>query len=205
MAGHYYSENPESAHARREIRSGDSLEFTTDSGVFSRAHVDPGSLLLIDAARPCEGRVLDLGYGYGPIGITLAREYPEAQFVLSDVNRRAVALCEENIAKNKIANAKALFSDGCAELDGTFDQIVSNPPIRIGKSALQNMWRDCREKLNDGGTFWIVIRKKQGAPSAAAFLTELFGNCETVARKAGYHVLCCKKGESIKTKEGKRT
>ena len=57
------------------------------------------------------------------------------------------------------------------------------------------MWRDCYEKLNDGGTFRIVIRKKQGAPSAAAFLTELFGNCETVARKAGYHVLCCKKGE----------
>ena len=112
--------------------------------LFSPDGLDEGTRQMLRAVEWFPGAaVLDLGCGYGPIGITLARDYPKAQFVLSDVNRRAVALCEENIAKNKIANAKALFSDGCAELDGTFDQIVSNPPIRIGKSALQNMWRDC--------------------------------------------------------------
>ena len=195
MAAHYYSENPEAAHAPRTIRmaADETLRFEKDAGVFSRAHVDPGSLLLLDAVPACRGRVLDLGCGYGPIGIALARANPDAQFVLSDVNRRAVALCEKNIRQNGIKNAVTQYADGCTQLEGTFDRIVSNPPIRIGKQALQDMWTQCFARLNAGGDFYIVIRKKQGAPSARAFLTQLFGNCETVKRGGGYHVLASRK------------
>ena len=193
---HYYTENPDAAHEIRTITlnmDGKHFAFDTDAGVFSKEHVDPGSLLLIESARPCAGRVLDLGCGYGPIGITLASAYPEAQFVLCDVNRRAVELAQNNIRKNNIANARAQYSDGCTDLDGTFDMIISNPPIRIGKAALQSMWRDCYDRLNDGGKFCIVIRKAQGAPSAKKFLEELFGNCETIARGSGYHSLLSNK------------
>ena len=195
MAAHYYSENPEAAHAPRTIQmpAQQTLRFETDAGVFSRAHVDPGSLLLLDAIPSCSGRVLDLGCGYGPIGIALAKANPDAQFVLADVNRRAVALCEKNIAQNDVENAVAQYSDGCTHLDGLFDRIVSNPPIRIGKQALPDMWTQCFSRLNNGGDVYIVIRKKQGAKSAKVFLTQLFGNCETVKRGGGYHVLVSRK------------
>ena len=189
---HYYTENPDAAHEIRTIAlnmDGKAFAFDTDAGVFSKQHVDPGSLLLIESARPCNGRVLDLGCGYGPIGITLASAFPNAEFLLCDVNRRAVELAQNNIRKNNIKNARAQFSDGCANLEGTFDMIISNPPIRIGKAALQDMWRDCYDRLNADGKFCIVIRKAQGAPSAKKFLEELFGNCETIARGSGYHIL----------------
>jgi len=189
---HYYTENPDAAHEIRTIAlemDGTKFNFDTDAGVFSKQHVDPGSLLLIKCARPCQGRVLDLGCGYGPIGITLAKTYPDAEFLLCDVNRRAVELAQGNIRKNNIKNARAQYSDGCANVDGTFDMIISNPPIRIGKAALQQMWRDCYDRLNDGGKFCIVIRKAQGAPSAKKYLEELFGNCETLDRESGYHIL----------------
>ncbi|MBQ6476105.1 MAG: class I SAM-dependent methyltransferase [Clostridia bacterium] len=192
MADHYYTENPEAAHAYRMVPcdlKGRTLTLKTDAGVFSREHLDPGSSLLIETVPARKGRILDLGCGYGPIGIAFAAAEPECSVVMSDVNRRSLELAQENLDRNGIRNARTVFSNGCSELEGTFDLILSNPPIRIGKQALQSMWTDCYGRLNEGGSLYIVIRKKQGAPSAKQFLASLFGNCETVERQGGYHVL----------------
>ena len=200
MADHYFTENPLTAHDKKEISSilkGKTFTFETDAGVFSRDHVDPGSQLLIESVPAQTGRILDLGCGYGPVGIAFAASRKEAQVVMADVNRRSLDLAQVNLARNGIINAQTIYSDGCSNLEGTFDLILSNPPIRIGKQALQRMWRDCYEHLNPEGSFYIVIRKKQGAPSAKTFLEDLFGNCTTVARQGGYHVL-----QAIKDKGG---
>ena len=192
MADHYYTENPEAAHAYRLVPcelKGRRLTLKTDAGVFSREHLDPGSSLLIESVPAQKGRILDLGCGYGPIGIAFAAAEKDCSVVMSDVNRRSLELAQENLERNGIQNAQTVFSDGCNGLEDTFDLILSNPPIRIGKQALQSMWADCYEHLNENGSFYIGIRKKQGAPSAKQFLASLFGNCETVERKGGYHVL----------------
>lgn len=198
MADHYFTENPQTPHEKKDIScilKGKNFTFETDAGVFSKDHVDPGSMLLIETVPAQKGRILDLGCGYGPIGTALAAAQKDAQVVMADVNRRSLDLARENLVRNAVSNAETVYSDGLSDVEGTFDLIVSNPPIRIGKQALQQMWRDCLEHLNPGGSFYIVIRKKQGAPSAKMYLEGLFGNCTTVARQGGYHVLhAVKKG-----------
>nr|WP_122012017.1 class I SAM-dependent methyltransferase [Maliibacterium massiliense] len=196
MCDHYYSSQPTSAHARQSLTLEDAagtLRFTSDAGVFSRDHVDAGTRLLLSALPDVSGEALDLGCGYGVIGIAMAKRCPKSRWLLADVNARALSLARENLAANGVRNALVIASDGFAAIEGTFALIVTNPPIRIGKQALQAMWRDARAHLLPEGALYLVIRKQQGAPSAKAFLQGLFGNCETVARGGGYWVLRCVK------------
>ncbi|NLG26095.1 MAG: class I SAM-dependent methyltransferase [Clostridiales bacterium] len=189
---HYYSPDPASASRPDWVMVsvlGRELRFATDAGVFSRDGLDPGSRLLIESAGELRGRVLDLGCGWGAVGVALALENPDTTFLLSDVNRRAAALAAANADANGARNARAIESDGFSAIDGTFDRILINPPIRAGKAVIYRLFADARERLNEGGALDVVIRKAQGAPSALVYLKELFGDARVVARGGGYRVI----------------
>lgn len=189
---HYYSSKPTTPHDLHNIDYiiGDHrLEFTTDAGVFSKERVDFGTSLLISSIPNLEGRILDLGCGYGPIGISLAFLNDNASIHMVDINQRAVELAQKNISKNNISNAKSYISDGFSNVSGRFNAIITNPPIRAGKKLIYSLFEQSMDYLNTEGALYVVIQKKQGAPSAIKKLEQVFGNCHTLARKKGYLVL----------------
>lgn len=189
---HYYSPNPHLPHEKAVVEytvGGRRLLFLTDAGVFSRQKVDYGSSVLIRTLPTLEGEILDLGCGYGPIGISLATLNPATQVTMVDINKRAVALAQENIHTNRITNARARESDGFAQVEGPFRTIVSNPPIRTGKKVLYSLFEKSTEYLEPGGSLWLVVQKKQGAASAMAKLQEIYGNCVVVKKSGGYWIL----------------
>lgn len=191
MPDHYYTENPGSAHAERRIALralGNALTFITDAGVFSRDGLDQGTELLLDALPPLKGRVLDLGCGWGAVGVALGKRYPELDIVMTDINSRAVGLARRNLAENGVS-ATVLQGDGFAAVEGRFDAIVTNPPIRAGKAVVYALFAQAREHLNPGGALYAVVRKQQGAPSALKYLREIYSRAEIVDRGSGFHVM----------------
>ncbi|WP_308636590.1 class I SAM-dependent methyltransferase [Paenibacillus silvisoli] len=194
MSDHYYTRTPNTAHDRHLLETelrGHKLRFVTDSGVFSKTGVDFGSRVLLDALELVDNaKVLDVGCGYGPMGITAAKLAPNGQVTMIDVNERAVALAAENVKLNGIANAAVLQSDVYEQVKGrSFDTIITNPPIRAGKDVVHRIFEEGAELLAPGGSMWVVIQKKQGAPSAAAKLEAVFGNVEEVTKEKGYRIL----------------
>lgn len=196
MSEHYYTKSPRSGSDRRRFEAvlrGRRLTFETDAGVFSKSGVDFGSRLLIETADIPDGaRVLDVGCGYGPIGLAIAAALPSAQVTMLDINERAVRLARENAERNGIRNVTVLESDALEAVRGrTFDAVLTNPPIRAGKPVVHRIFVEARDALAPGGALWVVIRKQQGAPSAAAKLEELFGadRVRMAARDKGYHIL----------------
>ena len=195
---HYYTPNPMSEHHERLVRAaacGLTLEFVTDAGVFSKDGLDPGSRLLIETMPPLSGRVLDLGCGWGPVGVFLARLNPEAHLALADVNRRALDLARRNLQMNG-ARAEVIESDGFSRIEGTFRHVATYPPIRAGKQVIYAMFDEAFERLEPGGTLSVVIRKQQGAPSALKHFEETFGNAEIAAKSAGYWIIRARKEEN---------
>lgn len=199
MNDHYFTPQPGTEHRPYEFQAelrGRTYSFQSDAGVFSKGGVDLGSRMLIDSL-PLQGGevVLDLGCGYGPIGIVAAELVgPTGQVYMVDVNERAVDLARRNVEANGITNAHVVVSNGLAALSGlSFDWVLSNPPIRAGKKVFYPMLTDAYHALKPGGCLLVVIRTKQGAKSLQAYLAELAGNCTTVAMKGGYRILqCCK-------------
>jgi len=181
------------ASRRRRIRArlrGRDWVFVTDRGVFAQAGVDPGTRLLIETMQigPAD-RVLDLGCGYGPVGLAAAALAPDGQAVLVDVNERAVALAAENARLNEIHNVDILWGDGCAPVAGrSFDVVVTNPPIRAGKVTLRRLVREVWEHLRPGGRLYFVVRTAQGAKTLARDVAEVFGAVRELERRAGYRV-----------------
>jgi len=194
----YFTAAPVSESRPREIEiefGGQKYPFTTDSGVFSKDDLDTGSRLLIENL-PALGkgqRGLDLGCGWGPVGTIWAKNNPDAQFMLTDINERAAALAQGNLQRNRVSNAQAVSGDALSAVEGLFDAIALNPPIRTGKENIYRMFRDSMARLTGEGALYIVIRVKQGADSAKKMLKNEFGNCETLDRGSGFHVLMCKK------------
>ena len=196
MSDHYYSPNPQSAHKPARVETsyrGHFLAFQTDSGVFSRLELDKGTALLLDTLpEKLSGAVLDIGCGYGVIGISVGRAYPDCAITMADVNARAVELAAANAKQNNVA-AHTLQSDGYAAIpaDQRFDLILQNPPIRAGKQVIYQMFADAAQRLVPSGSLWLVIRKQQGAPSAVTYLNTLFSNVRIMEKKNGYWILCC--------------
>ena len=192
---HYFINDESLSHDERIIHyeiKRTSFSLVTDRGVFSKSELDEGSKLLIETltSLPLCGRLLDLGCGYGPIGLTLAALYPSLNVICSDVNTRALSLCERNAISLKLSNrVTCLQSDIYTEIEGQFDSIVSNPPIRAGKKVTYAIYIGAKDHLIDGGSLYIVIRKQQGAASVMKFLSEIFGNVEVLSKKKGYFIL----------------
>ena len=167
------------------------FELTSDIGVFSKNELDPGSELLIKTAikEGIKGELLDVGCGYGPIGITLSKTCDLDKVDFIDVNLRALNLTKENAVKYKVKNFNVFESNGFENVKNLYDYILINPPIRAGKQVVFAIYDGSFERLVSGGELWVVIQKKQGAPSSKAHLEELFGNCEIVDKDKGYYIL----------------
>lgn len=198
MSQHYYSQQPEARHDRRSIDTelrGKRLRFTSDAGVFSKGDIDYGSRVLIEAMEiPEDAKVLDVGCGYGPIGLSAAQLASKGHVTMIDINSRAVELARENAQHNGIRNVTVMESDVLSAVQGqTFDVILTNPPIRAGKSVVHAIFEQAYDHLNEGGCLWVVIQKKQGAPSAAAKLESMFPVVEEVGKDKGYRILKAQK------------
>lgn len=197
MSQHYFTDRPDAAHKYETFDFellGTRLVFHTDSGVFSKDSVDFGTRVLLNALPPLHGRILDLGCAWGAVGVAVGKKYPDAEIVMSDVNERAMALAEKNLRENGVSNARILKSDCMDSVPGTFDFILTNPPIRAGKGVIYKMFDQASERLKEGGALFLVIRKQQGAPSAKAHLEENFESVQVIQKEKGYWILECRKG-----------
>lgn len=171
------------------------LRLRTDAGVFSRGGLDRGTELLLEALElgPCEG-VLDLGCGYGVVGIAAAKLTEGGHVILTDINERAVRLARENVRANRVANAEVRAGDLYAPVSGlAFDHIVCNPPLRAGRAVVDRIIQEAPEHLLEGGRLWLVARTRQGAESLERRMAVAFGNADIVKRGSGYKVLCATK------------
>lgn len=196
MTDHYYSKNPQAKENPRTWQTklrGKTYTFHTDDGVFSKHKIDFGTKLLVETFRApsISGDILDLGCGYGAIGLALADDFPERKILMVDVNKRAISLARKNLQEHSIKNAEVLYSDGFSRIkDCSFASIVTNPPIRAGKKIVHQWFEKSKKVLKKKGTLWIVIQKKQGAPSAQRKLEEIFPTVEIITRKKGYYIIC---------------
>lgn len=169
--------------------------FIVDHGVFSKDEVDTGSQILLNQVltQPLGAKILDLGCGYGPIGIILKTHFKESYIEMVDVNPRALELAKENAIHNNI-EANIHLSNAFEDIETKdFTAIVVNPPIRAGKIIIYKMFQTSFEHLQIGGCLWVVIRKSHGAQSAKKKIEEVYGNCEIVKKEKGFYVLCAKK------------
>ena len=191
MTKMYFAENPDAKHDIHELNVellGQQLTFLTDAGVFSKKMIDYGSRVLLSVLDFEAGeRVLDVGCGYGPPGLTLAKAQGVAATML-DINQRALDLAQKNAERNQIS-ADIFQSNVYEKVSGFFDHIISNPPIRAGKQVVHEVISGSYEHLTEGGDLTLVIQKKQGAPSAKSKMETVFGNCEIVKKDKGYYIL----------------
>lgn len=188
---HYFKSNSHLKHKDIEIKysyKSNNFTFISDTGVFSKDGIDYGTDILLKNIPDLHGSLLDIGCGYGCIGIVLSKSY-NLNATLSDINDRATELAARN-AKTNGADANIILSDGFENISESFDTIILNPPIHAGKAAVFGLYHDIFEHLNQNGAFYIVIQKKHGALSHKAKLEEIFGegNCHILYAKKGFFV-----------------
>ena len=199
---HYFQDDPNLASNYKKISfevNGITMQLQTDNGVFSKNRVDEGSLAFLKVILPLNlgKNILDLGCGYGTIGLTLAIAKKEARVTLADVNTRALALCKRNADAYDLGQRVTILqSDIYEKIEGPYDSIVVNPPIRAGKAVTYRMYEESKQYLIDGGSLFIVIRKAQGAESAAKYIESIFGNIKLLDRHKGYHIY-----QAVKSKQ----
>jgi len=197
----YFENDSLVASNKREISYeiyGQRITLLTDNGVFSKKQVDEGSFAFLKVIVPLmlEGNILDLGCGYGPIGLTIAITSPKARVTLADINTRALALCEENARRLGLSSRVTCVESNIYEnLKGTYDAILINPPIRAGKKVTYQMYEGALTHLVSGGKLYIVIRRNQGALTASKYIEDLFGNVTLLRKDKGYYMYEAKKPE----------
>ncbi|MBQ8160501.1 MAG: methyltransferase [Clostridia bacterium] len=192
----YFAREPLSASKRVACEyqaEGQRIRFQTDAGVFSVGEVDAGSDLLIRAVLEDQGElrgdVLDLGCGWGAVGISLGKCRKDCRITMVDVNLRALELAKENAIANGI-QAEILESDGFSGMqERLFDAVITNPPIRTGKEKVYELLDASFEHLRVGGRLYVVIRKQQGGDSCIRHLKEKFSDVEKIERSGGYWVI----------------
>lgn len=197
MNEHYFVRHPESKLSLGVVRAyfrSRLFEFLTASGVFSRTRIDLGTRLLVESmVLPENGLVLDLGCGYGPVGIAAAAFNPNLQVVMTDVNERAVWLARENAKRNGVENVKVRQGFLYEPVKNTkFEVVLSNPPITAGMKTVMPLIEQAPQHLAKKGTLQIVVRSKVSGKRLTNLMTETFGNVNVLARKSGYRVLISK-------------
>lgn len=189
---HYFTEKPTSELKERNFTykiKNEELSLTSVSGVFAfESRVDRASELLIKAFRPSGSSVLDLGCGYGAVGLFIKALYGDQQVCLSDINERAIEYSMLNASSNKL-DVKVVKSDLFSALSGiSFDDIVTNPPIAAGKKLLTSLIKQACEHLNPGGALWMVAYHNKGGASLKKIMQERFTNVEDVEKSGGIRV-----------------
>jgi 16S rRNA (guanine1207-N2)-methyltransferase len=197
-AEHYFASLPKSDAKLGLIRTtlrGKSFEFLTASSVFSKKRVDLGTRLLIEAMTlPETDAVLDVGCGYGAVGIAAAASNPRLHVIMTDVNARAVRLAKQNIELNKVSNAEVRCGYLYEPVEGlAFNCVLSNPPVSAGMETVKAIITEAPQVMADKSTFQMVIRSKIGAKTLPLVFNEIFGSCTVLARKSGYRVLIAEK------------
>lgn len=165
--------------------------FYTDNNLFSKDKIDFGTKLLLESITNIHGNVLDLGCGYGVIGIYLRSNY-DVKVDMVDVNKRAIALANKNIELHNLNNINAFESDGYKNIVSEYDYIVTNPPIRIGKEKLYNLLISAKDHLKKEGKLILVIRKEQGAKSLNKELEKIY-SVKIINKKKGYCIITAEK------------
>ncbi len=198
---HYYSKTQEGLESKPNEFTFNFKEhkfiFHTDSGVFSKNYIDYGSFVMLKNFVPnsIDLPILDMGAGYGPIGIVISKLYNK-EVLMCEINERAYMLNKRNIEANQAIKAEVFLSDLYEKVkDKTFSSIITNPPIRAGKKVVYEIYDGAYSQLTSNGELWVVIQKKQGAPSSKDHLLALFGNCSVVAKDKGYYILKCIKNK----------
>ena len=192
---HYYTNNPTTESREKIINStiaNENLKFYTDNGVFSKESVDFGTKTMLESfsTEKENAKVADIGCGYGVISIFLAKKYPTFKFTMVDVNNRVLELSKKNIELNNINNeVEVLESSSFDNIEGNFDIVLTNPPIRAGKKIVHKIMIDSYEHLNASGELWVVIQKKQGMASCKKLLEDTFSMVEIVTKNKGYYIL----------------
>lgn len=194
---HYFTDNSNLPSNKKEhsfFFLGKKYSFTSDTGVFSKSGIDFGTRVLLEVVSEenLNGKILDLGCGYGVIGIVLKDLNPTLQVTCSDINPRAVDLTKENAIHNHV-EVKTIVSDGFTDIHDDFNIILTNPPIRTGKKVIYSLFQGTYEHLEKQGRLYVVIRKQQGANSAKQELERIYGNCEIIAKEKGYWILMAMK------------
>ncbi|MBA2846361.1 16S rRNA (guanine1207-N2)-methyltransferase [Methanococcus maripaludis] len=191
---HYFSENPDSKHDESTISGmlrGKRFSFKTDSGVFSPKKIDKGTIILVEELELSkDDDVLDVGCGYGVIGISIADEVNSV--TMTDLNNRSVGLTRKNIKLNGKSekNIEVFQGDLFEKVNNKkYSVIISNPPIKAGKELIHKIISKGHDLLNENGSIWVVIQTKHGAKSLTKYMEEIFGNVETVTISGGYRVL----------------
>ncbi len=195
---HYFTATPKSEAKFGMIYTrlrGKTFKFLTASSIFSKKQIDLGTRLLIETMQlPELGAVLDLGCGYGPVGVVAAILNPQLRVIMTDVNIRAIQLARKNLRINEVHNAEVRRGYLYEPIkDLAFKCILSNPPVSTGMQTVQAIITHAPRAMASESTFQIVIRSKIGAKTLPATFHETFGNFEVLARKSGYRVLIAKK------------
>ncbi|MBF6978782.1 class I SAM-dependent methyltransferase [Aerococcaceae bacterium zg-BR22] len=198
MSKQYFMNQPEVAHQERAIVyevAPHRLQLTTDNGVFSKNQVDYGSNVLVKTVLANHtwneaDIIVELGSGYGPIALMLAKHLPDVSITGIEINERAYLLAQQNAAANAIANCHFINGDAItAPLEVTPSVVVTNPPIRAGKQVVHGFIERAHQLLSVDVTLYVVIQKKQGAPSAEKLMRQLFTTVEKVTQDKGYWIL----------------
>jgi len=190
---HYFEARPTTASRPRTVRLrlGElDLEIQADRGVFGSKAIDQGTMILLREAPlpPPSGDLLDLGSGYGPIALVLARRSPEARVWAVDVNERAIELTRANAATAQTPNVSAMPPEQVPE-ELRFDAIYSNPPVRVGKAPLHELLLTWLPRLKAGGAAYLVVQRNLGSDSLAKWLGEQGFQVTRLKSKKGYRVL----------------
>ncbi|MGD2249958.1 MAG: methyltransferase [Candidatus Methanofastidiosia archaeon] len=192
---HYFTHEPSAPPQEYTIETvlrGNHLTFFTSTGVFSKRKIDYGTCVLIETVDVNPGDdILDLGCGYGPIGIGLS--FFCHNVTLLDINKRACTLAYQNIIKNKVHNAHVICGTPSC-VDYPFQVVTMNPPIRAGKDAVHHLIEESHRLLTPAGTLYLVVRTRQGAKSLYTFVKEIFSQAEYAAKQGGYRVIAGSKG-----------
>ncbi len=192
MSEHYYTSNPISEIKEKvfsQTFKGASLTFTTVSGVFSfDERIDRASEILIKNFSPSSSTLLDLGCGYGAIGLFLKALFPELAVDMADINNRAVEYSTRNARLNKL-EVKVTQSDLFSSFEGRhFGDIVTNPPIAAGKKLNLALINEAFDYLESGGALWLVAFHNKGGSTLKEMMKERFGNAEDIEKSGGIRV-----------------
>ncbi len=191
MKEHYYIEKPKAEFRKYLIKDtlrGFELTFNSASGVFSATQIDNGTRVLIENMQ-IKGNVLDLGCGYGAVGIVAAKLCPKCQVILTDINRRAVMLAKQNLKLNKIKNAEVRKGNLYTPVkDEKFDVILLNPPMSAGRKLCLEMIHKAPKYLKSKGSLQIVAKKNKGGEFLFKEMDKIFKRTEVLAKKTGFWV-----------------
>lgn len=192
---HYFEYDKDVKSNRKIIKvkfNNNLYSFFTDNGVFSKSGLDFGTRTLLENIDilKLSGEVLDIGCGYGPIGIILSQN-PNIVVTMSDINERALDLAKENIRLNGCKNISVITSDVYSDINKKYDYIITNPPIRVGNEILHKFLFLAKDYLKKDGKFYFVVNKNQGAKSLIKKMQEIY-NVEVIGKNKGFFIFCCK-------------